>query len=225
MKKQITFTIILLSAFICNSIMAQVTQSEQIMSHGPQNGYTMEHPDASEKHVEEAWKDFLKEYDVKPKKNRKSNEIEAFEVSIPMISANPLSIYLSIEEKKEMATSSIFFDDGTAYIDQNNSPDGNSNIEKLLSRFQNSVEKLAVEDILEDEEKMGKNLEKDLEKLAKQNEDLHQDIEDFQNKIAQAELDIEKNLSEQDTKQVEIKEQMGVIEKVKDRLNNIGKDN
>ncbi len=224
MKKSTLFNAVCALLFMSLSINAQVEQKEMIMSHGPQNGYSQDHLDANEKHVSEAWKNLLKEYKGKVKKNRKSGEYEAFEVTIPMVSNQPLSVYLLVEEKENMSSSTVFVDDGTQYLDENNASEASANLNKLLIEFGHNVERLAVEDIIKEEEKTGKKFEKDLEKLETDNKKLHQDIEDYQNKIAQAELDIEKNLSEQDNKQVEIKAQTKLIEAVKDRLNNIGKN-
>ncbi len=223
MKISSLFTLAFAFFFCGPMLFAQVQQAEVIMSHGPQNGYVQDHADAKEKHVEEAWKDLLKEYKAKPKMNRKSKELEAFEVSIPMISNNQLSIYLQVNEKEDMTTTTAFFDDGTQYLSAANE-EASMDAEKLLMKFAQAVERLAVEDLLDDEEKLHKKLEKDLEKLEKDNQNLHDDIEDFQNKIAQAESDIEKNLGEQDDKQMEINMQMKAIEAVKERLNNIGKN-
>ncbi len=223
MKNSVLFICFSLFCFFSLSLTAQIEQKEMIMSHGPQNGFVQDHADANEKHVETAWKDVLKEYKGKVKKNRKSGEYESFELSIPMVSNQPLSVYMQVEEGKNMSTSVVFVDDGTQYISENNASESSANIQKLLTDFAYKVERLAVEDILKEEEKTGKKLEKDLEKLEKENDKLHQTIEDYQNKIAQAELDIEKNLGNQDDKKVEIKGQMSIIDKVKDRLNNIGK--
>lgn len=220
LKLNVLFFAFLLSSGIS---VAQVSQQEAIMSHGSQNAYVQDHPDAKEKHIEKAWKEVIKEYKGKVKKNKKSDEYETLELSVPLISRSPLNLYLKVEEKKGMSSTMLFVDDGTQYISDNNDQDANMNIEKLLTSFAFEVEKLAVEDILDDEEKNAKKLSKDLEKLEKGNTKLHEDIEDYEKKIAQAELDIEQNLKDQEAQNIEINNQAKLIEEIKDRLNNIGK--
>ncbi len=203
---------------------AQVIQKEINMSFGPQNAYTQDHQDADDKQVEKAWESIIKEYDGKVKKNRKSDEFESLEVLIPSISRTPINIYMTIEERKEMTSTSVFFDNGTAFVNENNASEASMNIEKILTEFGYAVQKIAVEDLMKDEEKNFKKLEKEAEKLEKQNKKLHEDIEDYQAKIVEAESDIEKNLADQDNKQMEIKTQSKLLEDIKEKLNNIGKN-
>lgn len=221
--KRLNTVITLTLLFILPSfLMAQVDQKEISMSHGPQNSYVQTHEGATDKHVEKAWEAVMKKYDGKVKKNRKSDEFETLEVLIPTISRSGLNVYMTIEEKKDMSSTAIFFDNGTSFIDENVASEASMNIEKLLVEFGYEVEKNVVGDLLKEEEKNQKKILKDFEKLEKDNKNLHEDIEKYQNKIAEAESDIEKNLVDQDNKKMEIQEQESLVEKIKDRLNNIG---
>ena len=67
------------------------------------------------------------------------------------------------------------------------------------------------------------DLEKDLKKLKEKNEDFHNDIEKAKQKIIEAEKNIEKNIVDQENKGKEIDTQKVAVEKVVEKLNNLGK--
>lgn len=204
-------------------LMAQdIREVEKTISMGAQPAFVINHPNATAKMAEAAWEEYMKK-NGKAKKNRKSKEYETLDANINMISRTALNVYFLAEDGADMATSYVFFDNGTAFITSDNNSKAADGIYEFLTPFVYAVEKLVIEEEMENEEKSLKDLNKDLEKLGKDNESFHKEIEKMQEKIRQAEMDIEKNLQAQDAKNDEIKAQEGVIEMVKKKLNSIGK--
>ncbi len=199
-----------------------IREVEKNCSMGNQPAFVINHPNASARMAEQAWEDHMKK-NGKSKKNRKSKEFETLEAEINMISSSPLNIYFLAEDGVDMATSYIFFDNNSGFITSASNPEAANGIYEFLTPYVYGVEKLVIEEELKSEEKNLKDLDKDLEKLVKNNEDMHEDIEKWKEKIRQAELDIEKNLQDQESKNTEISNQKNLIEEVKKRLNAVGK--
>lgn len=214
--------VLVISVFSLPLMAQDIREVEKTISMGAQPAFVINHPNATAKMAEAAWEEHMKK-NGRSKKNRKSKEYETLESEINMISSSPLNIYFIAEDGADMATSYIFFDNGTEFITSNNNAKSAEGIYEFLTPFVYGVEKLVVEEEMEMEEKSLKSMNKDLEKLGKTNESYHEEIEKLQEKIRQAEIDIEKNLQEQEAKKAEINTQEGVIEAVKKKLNSIGK--
>lgn len=202
---------------------AQVTQVSQSMSLGTQVGFVQDHIGANDKHVEEAWKDVMKQYG-KPKMNRKSKNYESLGAVIPTVSNKPLDIYIEINEGEGQTRSAVFVDNGMQFISSENNEEAAEAMELFLNEFADATHRLVVQDELDNEEKNLDGFEKDLAKLEKENEKLHESIAEFERKIAEAEDNIVANIKSQDDKKFEIEGQKKTIEDVKEKLNSIGKN-
>lgn len=216
--------LVIMMAIISLPLFSQdIREVEKTISMGAQPAFVINHPNATAKMAEAAWEDHMKK-NGKAKKNRKSKELETVDATINMISSTPLNVYFLAEDGADMATSYVFFDNGSNFITSSSDSDAAGGIYEFLTPFVYGVEKLVIEEELDTEEKGLKDLGKDLDKLTKDNEGLHGDIEKWKEKIRQAELDIEKNLQEQDAKNTEITNQQSLIEEVKKKLNAVGKN-
>lgn len=218
MKVISSIVLLLLSTML----IGQASQQQVTIAGAPQNAFVQDHQGATTKHVEEAWKSVMKPYG-KTKDNRKTDAIESLGAKVPMISRSALDVYMVITKGEGMARSAVFFDNGTAFISSESNADETQGVESFLSDFADAVQRLVVEDELKDEEKNLDGLDKDLGKLIKENEKLHEAIADYERKILEAEDNITTNLKDQDDKNFEIETQKTLIEQVKEKLNNIGK--
>ena len=212
---------VLLLTLFTIGLNAQVFESKQELSVGLQNAYACDHPEAEKKMVEKALEETLKEYG-KVKKNRKAKEWCCQECKVPSISSNPLNIYYKVEEGKGQVTSYIFIDDGEKFLTSNNS-EAQAEIERLNMNVFYSVERMVTGKKLEQQENTLKDYNKDLQKLEKKNKILHDDIEDYKEKIRKAEKDIEENLQLQESKKIEIEQQKNKVGEITKALNNIGR--
>ncbi len=218
---RILFILSLFSTAIC----AQVTEDMSMMSLGKQNAFIIDHEGADAKTLSSFWEDAFKEYG-KVKRNRKAKEWYCESCQISLVSTTPVAVYFKIVEGKGQSTSYTYIDDGQQFISSENAPEKAEQFKDLLYRMSLDVRREVIRQELENEENLLKNLNKDLSKLEKRNKDLHEDIEKLKQKIVETENDIHLNLEEQDNKKVEIKKQEKVIERVAQKLNNVGrKDN
>lgn len=215
--------VILMTSLSLTLFSQDIREVEKTISMGAQPAFVINHPNATAKMAEQAWEDYMKK-NGKAKKNRKSKEFETVDATINMISSAPLNVYFLAEDGADMASSYIFFDNGSNFITSNSNGDAADGIYEFLTPFVYDVEKLVIQEELEIEEKGLKDLNKDLEKLGKDNEDFHKDIEKWKEKIREAEMGIEANLQAQDAKATEIDNQASLIEEVKKKLNQVGKN-
>lgn len=217
------FALVILIAFVSFPLFSQdIREVEKTISMGAQPAFVINHPNATVKMAEDAWEEHMKK-NGKAKKNRKSKELETIDAEINMISSTPLNIYFLAEKGADMTTSYIFFDNGSGFITSESDENAASGIYEFLTPFVYGVEKLVIQEELDNEEDGLKDFAKDLERLEKSNTNLHEDIEKWKEKIRQAETDIEKNLQDQDAKKEEIVNQEGIIKEVKKKLNSVGK--
>jgi len=194
---------------------ADVMESSKIMSQGTNNGLTIELVDTEEKTAEKTWKKFMKDYNGKPKYDRKTNEHFSDDAEIPNLSTNTVDVYAIFDETGSTTTATFWFDLGGAYLNSDTHAAAFTAAEEMLRNYIQDVNLLHAEDALKEQENMLKDLEKDLEKLEKENEDFHEEIEEAKKLIAEMEKNIELNLEEQAAKQKEIETQENIVNAAK----------
>ncbi|MBC7885002.1 MAG: hypothetical protein H7X99_05970 [Saprospiraceae bacterium] len=223
MKSTIMLLTILVSSFL-NIMTAQVATERRVsMSLGPQNAYFIDIPGADKKMAQKTFEEFVKEYG-KLKENGKAREHFLTATKIHIINGtSPVDLYAKFEEGKDMATAYVWVDLGGAFVNSVDNPSQSAALKQFLYDYFISVRKKVVAEELKVEEKRLSSLEKDLKKLMNKNEDYHNDIEKAKQKIADAEKNIDKNVVDQDNKVKEIESQKTAVEKVVQKLNDLGK--
>lgn len=217
MKNFITF--ILGMTLFMQQNFAQVSEKTKSMSLGTQNTLIVSIPNADSDLIEDVWKDYMKEYG-KAKRNRKTKEYFSDDAKIASVGGgNTMDIYAWAEDGQLMAA----FDMGNGFLSKESHADAYEGAEVFLEEFGNEVTREMIREELKGEEKNLKKVEKKLSGLVKDNEGYHKDIERAKERIAKAEANIEQNLIDQENTQKEIEGQMEVVEKVKEKLENVGK--
>ncbi len=220
MKHLFTF-FITITALITSA--QDVIEKKLSMSLGPQNAYYLEIQGADQKMAEKTFYEFVKEFG-KMKENSKAREHFLMATKIPVINGtSPLDVYAKFEEGKGLATTYVWVDLGGAFINSTDNATQSAALIQFMKDYFIAVRKKVVGEELKLEEKNMSNLEKDLKKLKEKNDDYKKDIEKAKLKIAEAEKNIEKNLVDQESKAKEINAQKNVVEKVVEKLNNLGK--
>ena len=215
----LTLTLIFLGAHLFSQ---QIIEQSKTMSLGSQNGLYIELDGADKKLSEKLWKNYIKEYSKKVKKSK--NEYYTEEGRIPIVNGSAeLTLYSSFEEGRNQTTLYTWVDLGGVFLNSEDHLSQYDGMNQFLTDFYFQVRKEVIKKEIETEEKLLKNLNKDLSKLANKNEDYHNDIVKAQEKISQAESKIEKNLANQDDKRIEIQKQKEKIEDIIKKLNEVGK--
>lgn len=193
----------------------------EYMSQGEKTGLEVAIVDAETKDVESSWVKFMKKYKGKVTNSKKSVEIFADNANIPQVSANTVDVY-AIARKAEYGTKlSVFIDLGGAFVSSQDHEVAFGAAEGLLREFALSEAVRIVEAELKAQEKVMKDLNKDLENLIKDKDSYAKEIEKAKALIAQREIDIENNEKAQETKRQQIEIQTEIVKTVKQKRSQI----
>jgi hypothetical protein len=207
------------------SLLAQtspVRELDKTMSFGNRPCFRVEFRNTSDDLVADVWKDFAKSrLGAKLKKDKKTDEMYATELSIGSISPNNVTIRSTVEKNGKDAALSVWFDLGTGFLNRREQPQGANEAVSILSDYYVEVRKKVIEGELREAEKKLKDLEGEKRKLEKQNDGLHKDIEEYKAKIKKAEEDIVKNEQTQNTNVADQEAQRRQIEEIRIRLQNV----
>lgn len=224
MKKKLLFAGLILSFFSLNLAYAQISEKEANMSLGPQNAFEMTIDCDNVDKVEKLWKNFGKDFG-KYKKNRKSSELYGEEIKIKRVNGkDAFDAYIRVDEYGDQSRITFWFDMGDGFLSSDKNPEVYGKMMKLLSEFEMDAHKTLIEEELKAEGKMLTRYEKDLKQLHNENDRYHDQIEKAKETIAKMEENIDTNLKDQKDKQLEIEIQKESIQKVNDKMNDLGKN-
>jgi len=204
---------------LIGNVHAQITVQNESMSLGSKPSFVLDLDGANKKMAEKKWKEFIKEYG-KVERNKKAKEQFVLQASLPGFSS-PVDVTFKTDEGKDQTRAYFFFDNGSSFI-EDGAEDADA-VRVFLRDYQNLVDKQVAQNDLNDGEDVLKKFEKSLSKLEKKNKNLHNDIEKFKKKIAEAEANIQQNLKDQDAAKEEIEGQKNKVNELKDAYNNVGK--
>ena len=220
------YLLLLTILFFSVSAFAQKNRPNEVrkgMSLGVKEAFTVDIQNLDDKEVEKLLMDYLKEYKGRknPKRDRKSGEIFTDDAEIPAFSANTIDIYATIEGKGDNPTVVFWFDLGGAFLSEDAHPDKMEALSEWLYAFGRQTRARTIELELEAEEDRLKDLNKDFDKLLKEQEKLEDTIEKAKQMMAEAEDGLKVKTKEQDNSQAIILEQKRLIDKIKDRLKKV----
>lgn len=174
--------------------------------------------------VKKEWKALMKSY--VPEKIKGGSEIMADNARISSISTNTIDIYAKIDQQGNDVELIVGFDLGGAYVDGSHS--GSRTAKNIVYDFAVKMTTIGIEAEVKTAEKVLASKEKDLEKLKKSNDRLHQNIEKWKQEIEtaksdieQAEKDLETNKSDQESAEKGIEDQKKTVGQVADKLKRI----
>lgn len=174
--------------------------------------------EANTSDIEKAWKSCMKSYGAKV---TMGGEIFADNAKIKGFD-NACDVYARIktinDKEKELIVAMDL--DGT-YLSSGSHPNQYKKMENILYDFALETTKDAISDQLKDAEKAYKKLMKEQNNLVNEKVQLLKDIENYKNKIVQAEKDTLENAKMQETKKSEIERQRKSVEGVKGKFNSV----
>ncbi len=211
--------LLVICVLLSNVVSAQQIVENQVpMSQGNKNAFMVDIPNVEAKDVEKSWTKFLKKYDVKTKKAKKSDEFLSDNAKIEAMSSNTVDIYSKVIQKGTDCQLVVWYDLGGAYVKSNTHPDAYAAAKEMLDEFTLATRISVVKEKLKEEESKLKKLNKEKEGLVKDKEGYEDDIEKYKRKIQEAKEKIKQNLTDQEKKTVEIKTQGVEVEKVTKKL-------
>lgn len=170
--------------------------------------------------VEKMLKKELKDFNGKL--DDKKNEFFISQGEIKEMGKKPFDIYSKIIGSKDSPISVCWAVDlGGAFMDKNTHSEQYSAFKKRLEKFAEAAALSSIDVQIELEKNVLKELEKEKEKLVKEQESLYSDIEDLKKKITEKESEIQKAKGKEDTKKTEISAQENKLKSVEKRKEQI----
>ena len=175
------YLVLLISIFIILPSQAQIGEVKEInalMSEGTQHGFQILVPEASQKAVEKAWINLMKDYESKTTKIKKEKDLLSAEAQIPSISSSAITVYTNFQETPEGIYLNTFYNLGSSYLSSTIDQEKADAANRILSDFAKSVAVSAIEEQIKGEEKSLKKLEKEQSGLEKNQKQFSKEIED-----------------------------------------------
>ena len=216
---KIFFTTILSCLFIIGQSQdMNVIEGTKMMREGSFNAFSTELNNIKASDAVSAWKDFMQEYKAKTKNDKKQDLLISENVQIPSLGRNPIDVYASLSgDKAGSSTSvSIWYDTGSGYVNSIDMKEQAIAATKIVEEYAINVLKKSALDNEANEEKILKDLESDLKKLANKDDSLRKDIDKAKENIQKWEKELAQNEDDQDKKRKEIKKQAITLEKATD---------
>lgn len=210
--------LLVLALFSFFILRAQVVEETRVMAVGSQPALTIILPGADTKFAEGEWKEYMKSYGKMTRvKQSKEYVIEGAQI-LDIGGVNRLNIYSLSESVGEGAKMIVWIDMGGGFVSATTFPKEYAEAVKFMQQFAHKVKVDQIALDLEMQEKALSKAENTLSSLQRKNESLHKVIEDAKKRISEAELDIIKNLQEQEMAQKEIDTQKLTVEAVQKKL-------
>lgn len=197
----------------------QVHEGQREFIDGASNALTVDLPEIKSRTAEKIWKDYIDKFGGKTKKNRDMKGYQTEETEIYAIGGlQKMNVYARVEDDHDRVTLTAWFETPKGMLRSDSHSKAYSAAVQFLQDYALEVKIAQVEEEVEDEEKVLKNLEREMDRLKKDNEGYHKDIEDAKDRISKAENNIVANDKEQEVTTSKISEQDQKVNKIKERL-------
>lgn len=170
-----------------------VQEAIKTMSKGANNAYSVELPQTKADDAVETWKKFMKDYKAKTKWNKKTKEWFSDDAEIEDMSENTVDIYTTFTGTKDNTTMTVWYDLGGAYMSSSSHPKAYPAVEQMLTSYALTVSTGLVQALIDEKAKEVEEVEKEWNKLDKENKDLQDKIDDARKSIAKMEMQIKEN--------------------------------
>lgn len=214
-----TLFAVLSFAFISN-LTAQdipiIEETDRMMSMGAKTAFVVKYEGANEKTVEDQWEKTMKSYKGKAKKN-KAKELFADDVKMKDLSTNTVDVYATVakDETGNVTILSVWYDLGGAFLNSEAHPTQAVAVKNMLDQTSLRIGAVMNQAVVDAEADTLKDMNKDLEKLVKEQEDGLEKIEEAKKLIAETEKMLEENATKQTDKKADISEQEKTLEAAK----------
>ena len=216
MKNLLSVLAFVVSVF---SVSAQVEVSEgsKSMVEGTYNAYSVRLDNVEEDEAEDMWKDFVKEFKAKVKKDKKAKIYFSDNVQMPTISSNPVDVYASITESKgKHTTVSVWFDTGSGYVNSIDMEAQSDIAMDLVAEYGTKVMRKHSEKNQKRAEELLKDFKGVAKKLEDKNKDLRKDIAKAKEEILKWEKELDQNEDDIKKNAKDVEKQEGAVSEAKE---------
>lgn len=221
MKKLILLLIVATSSLtaFAGGVKIKVEEKNEKINGGSHNCLVVTIYDATPDEIEKEWKSKMKDYDAKVSGK---DDIFADNALIKDISENTCDVYARTEKISDTETKFIVgFLMGETWLSSSTNKASYNAAEKIVKEFAVKESKDALAGKVKVAEKALDDVKDDQADLEKKNKNLHEDIDEYNEKIKKAEADIKTNEEEQTKKKAAIDAQQKVVDEIKSRENSV----
>ncbi len=222
MKKAILLILFAGTFIFQNTLSAQynVTINEVLkyMSLGEEVGLEVAIVEANPSDVEKSWMKFMRQFKTKAKKPRKAIEIFADDATITDMSNNTVDVYAMAEAAEYGTKLTVFFNLGGSFVSSQEHEIAFGAAKRMLRTFALSEAANTVENELKLQEKVMKDLNKELDQMLSSKASNIKDIEKAKAVIAQRNADLAEVEKAIEIKQQQLNIQAEIMETLKNKL-------
>lgn len=219
-------TLYLIYIFLAGSLLTACGFAEEMTDRaadspeGMEKSYTINLDNTSEDVANEVWDNLMKEHKSRVMRIKGSKVRLAKNVAISGLPSD-LTVKSLFEQSGNHTEMRLWFVDGTKYMTPQSDPRAYDIIDRFIDKYFASLETKQIQIEVEKEENKLADLEKELKKLRKDNESLHNDITKAEQTIKETRIKIEENLQAQDQMADKIQEQRNVIQQTQNQKSGI----
>jgi chromosome segregation ATPase len=195
------------------TIVINVRESTEKMSQGYNHCLAVFIPDVRQKDVERDFARYMKQFDTKADETK--GEYFFHNAVIKQLGNDPLDVYSITTQQDKGVQMEVFFNSGGVYLNSKDNTNSFEIAQRMIHDFAKQEAALAVQNQIDDAQKLLTEKSREQNDLVRQNASLHKKIKDCEQTIKDSEEGIKKNEKQQTDKQKEIEEQQKVVEALK----------
>lgn len=186
---------------------------------GPRHALIISLPGVREKMAEKVWKDYLGKFGGKTRKVKEIKGSVTSDIEIyPIGGFEKMNLYYQLESDKQNSTLTVWFELKGDMIRPAGEAKPYREAVQFMQQYGHQIVIAQVEEEADEEEKTLKGLEKEMEKLKRDQAGYYKDIEQARDRIARAEKQIEENTQAQEQSVQKIGLQQERLKAVQERL-------
>lgn len=214
--------IITITAYILTScgFAEEMTDRAADSPEGMQLAYVINLDNTTADIANRTWSDFIAKRKSKTMRIKGSRVYQASKVPISGLTGD-ITVKSLFEQSGSNTEMRLWFVKNNEYLTPQNDPASYDIIDRFIDDYFTDLEAAQIQLEVDQEVKKLNDLEKELSRLRKNNENLHNDITKAEKTIKESRMKIEENLRAQDQMSDKILEQKKVIEQTKNKLSGI----
>lgn len=222
MKNIIAILVFAFSFSFLSAQEIQIQEAPKTMSQGVNNALVFDLYNVPLNIAESLWKDHMKKYKGKTKREKKTKAWFTDNAKIKTMSNNTVDVYATFlqDKKNDILSISVWFDLGGAYVSSALDRNQYTSAINVMQEYKLQVDNYLASEELELQEKALKAMENDMDKLKKDNENYHKKIADAEALIEEMKQKIQTNLKAQDDKNKEIETQKVTVDRARKEVRN-----
>lgn len=210
-----TLSAVLIFSTVISAQRISATESAENIAGGLNPAVSVIVYETVESEILKEWKSLMKKNDAKV--SREGGETFADNTLLKNVSNDTLDIFAKTKKEGDGIQLIVAMQTGGQFLSPSKNSGEFSRMKNLLEDFARKLTKESIMEQHKESEKVYGKAVKHQTELAKENEDLHRDIERYKEKIQDAEQNIKKNLQAQEDAKKAIEKQKAVVDAIQQK--------